>query len=369
MTTPFPQPGCSENLDDLRAAINSVDAEILALLNRRAAVSLAVGACKGELDPILRPGREAELLDTLAANSPGPLPVKHLRSIYREILSSSRALQRQEKTAYLGPEGTFTHAAARNLLGASAALEPCESLEAVFAAVDSGQCTYGLVPLENSLHGSVVQTFDLFLRYNLFIVAETGRRVRHSLLSRETELSAVSVVVSHPQALAQCAASLRSLVPHARQEAAESTAAAARRALAEPGTAAVAHADLVDDLGLNLLAGHIEDDGRNFTRFVLIAKHPLREKGLNRTSIIFAVGNTPGTLSEVLRLIAAAGVNLSKLESRPMRGTPWNYIFFADLDCDLDGGAFEGLREQLQGICPEWRSLGSYPAGRNVADD
>ena len=138
---------------------------------------------------------------------PGPLPVKHLRSIYREILSSSRALQRQEKTAYLGPEGTFTHAAARNLLGASAALEPYESLEAVFAAVDSGQCAYGLVPLENSLHGSVVQTFDLFLRYNLFIVAETGRRVRHSLLSRETELSAVSVVVSHPQALAQCAAS------------------------------------------------------------------------------------------------------------------------------------------------------------------
>ncbi len=359
----------SGDLDELRATIDRVDVELLALLNRRAAVSVAVAGAKGPDDPILRPGREAEVLARLEAANPGPLPPSHLRRIYREILSSSRALQRRERVAYLGPEGTFSHAAARALLGSSAVLEPRESLEAVFAAVDAGECGHGLVPLENSLHGSVVQTFDLFLRYNLHIVAETVRRVRHSLLSREADLAAVKLVISHPQALAQCAHTLRELVPQARHEAAESTAAAARRALAEPGVAAVAHAGLMDGLGLHMLAGNIEDDGRNITRFVLIAKQPMRNDGRSRTSILFGVGNTPGALSKVLQVIAGAGVNLSKLESRPMRGTPWHYIFFADLDCDLDAPEFDALREHLRTICPQWRVLGVYPAAVEVVGE
>lgn len=357
------------DLDGLRAIIDNTDAELLELLNRRAAVSLAVAEAKAPGDPVLRPGREAEILSRLEASSSGPLPPTHLRRIYREILSSSRALQRHETVAYLGPEGTFTHAAARGLLGSSAILEPKESLEAVFAAVDADECGQGLVPLDNSLHGSVVQTFDLFMRYNLHIVAETVRRVRHSLLSRETDLAAVRLVVSHPQALAQCAHTLRELVPQAKHETAESTAAAARRALGEAGTAAVAHVGLLDGLDLRLLASNIEDDGRNITRFVLLGKQPLRETGRNRTSVLFSVGNTPGALAKVLRTVAAAGVNLSKLESRPMRGTPWHYIFFADLDCDLEESQFASLRAQLHEQCPQWRVLGVYPSGGEIVED
>ncbi len=358
-----------KTLEELRKAINAVDDELVGLLNRRAELSLAVGKSKGPEEPIFRPGREAALLARLADENPGPLPEAHLRAVYREILSSSRALQRPETCAFLGPEGTFCHTAARGMLGTSTLLEPQNTLAEVFAAVDSGRCAHGVVPLENTLHGSVVQTFDLFLRHDLFILGETRLRVRHSLLGRETDLAAVRLVLSHPQALAQCADRLRELVPQARQEATESTAAGARRAAAEPGTAAVAHADAAAELNLRILAANLEDDGRNHTRFVLIGKHPRQEPGGDRTSLLFSVGDRPGALAEVLGIIAEAGVNLSKLESRPMRGVPWHYIFFTDLDCDLEAPAFACLREGLTRLCPQMHILGAYPAAKLAVEE
>ena len=361
------QHSTSASLDDLRKDISQVDASLVDLLNRRASLSLAVGRIKresGENGEIFRPGREAELLKKLESSSAGPLPAEHLRAIYREILSSSRYLQRPQRVAFLGPEGTFSHMAARALLGSLASFHPQPGLEGVFLAVESGDCAIGLVPLENSQQGSIGPALDLFMRHELFIRAETFIRVRHSLLSREQDLASVRTVYSHPQPLAQCAEWLMRHVPRARLAPMESTAAAAAYAAKsdEPGCAAIAHGDLAGELGLHLLAQGIEDSPGNRTRFAVIGREEADRPGTNKSSLLFSVANKPGSLLQVLQCLMEKGVNMHKLESRPMPGEAWNYVFFADLDCDIHDSQYAGLLEAMAAHCISLRVLGSYPS-------
>ena len=353
------------SLDEIRRAINEVDTALVSLLNRRASLSLAVGEIKraGGHSEVFRPGREADLLKKLEEMSSGPLPREHLRAVYREILSSSRYLQRPQRVAFLGPEGTFSHIAGRELLGSLAEFHPKLSLPEVFAAVSDEACDIGIVPLENSLQGGIGQSFDLFLRHSdLHIRAETSCRIRHSLLSRESGLSAVERVFSHPQPLAQCGLWLKSHLPRAALLPLESTAAAARHVLQEPNAAAIAHMSLAAGLGLHILAQDIEDSPGNRTRFVIIGRTPADRPGTDKSSVLFAVPDKPGRLFSMLQIFAANNINLRKLESRPMPGEPGNYVFFADLECDILSEEFAPALEQAEEHSLFLRVLGSYPS-------
>lgn len=353
------------SLEELRAAISDIDASLVNLLNKRAEVSLSVGELKrGTADAVVfRPGRESELLKSLVAQSAGPLPEAHLRAIYREILSSSRYLQRPQRVSFLGPEGTFSHVAGRALLGSLASFHPQATLAMVFQAVESEDCDIGVVPLENSLQGSVGQSFDLFMKHSLHIRAETYCRIRHSLLSRERDLASVKVVYSHPQPLAQCANWLMHNLPRARLAPMESTAAAAHHVAGETGAAAIAHANLAGDLGLHLLAQGIEDQPGNWTRFVVVGRSPADRPGTDKTSLLFSVADKPGSLFKVLQCFAERDINMRKLESRP-HGENWKYIFFADLECDIFDSRYAGVLDTMAEHCLSLRVLGSYPSGR-----
>lgn len=364
------------DLTELRAAIDEVDGELLALLRRRAEISRKVGeAKKDEGGPVFRPEREQAVVDRLlrlnreseAKTGVSGLPDDHIARIWREIFSSSRALQRPLRVAFLGPEGTFSHMAALECLGHSISAAPRENFDAVFRAVAEGACELGLVPLENSLHGSIGQSFDLFAEHGVHIVGEHYSRIRLCLMSKEGELAAVRRVYSHPQPFGQSRGWLRAHLPGAALMPEESTAAAALKAKDEPGTAAIGHPGLAVMLGLKVLAEALEDSTSNWTRFAVIA--PGREAcsahaepgAALKTSLLFTVAHRPGTLAAVLDLLAGAGINMSKLESRPMRGSAWEYVFFMDTGSDLLRPEHAETLERLRGRCQSLRVLGVYP--------
>ena len=359
-TTDTPSP----SLDTLREAIDSVDQELLALLNKWARWRSQQGRGKHtEQGAIFKPFREKAVLERLAALNPGPLPQDHLTAIYREILSSSRALQRPQRVVYLGPEGTFSYFAGVYALGGSAEFQAEASLEDVFHAVSCGQAELGIIPLENSLQGTVGQSLDLFLMYEVFIQAEVFCRISHSLLCRTDDRDTITTVYSHPQALQQCGGWLRQYLPQARVVPVESTAAAAAR-VDSAEEAAIGHSALASLYDLRVLASHIEDLPENWTRFLVIGRGLPQVGNRDKTSLLFSVPDKPGALAGVLDLLAREGVNMRKLESRPMRGERWKYVFFADLECDLGREEYTKLLEQLQKKSHSFRVLGSYPNGQ-----
>ncbi len=356
-----------EALLELRHGIDAVDDEILTLLSRRAALSIEVGRRKdGRQSAVFKPFREQEVLARLAAANPGPLPEAHLLSIYREILSSSRRLQRPERVAYLGPEGTFSHLAAMAALGHSPDFLPQTTIPDVFAAVAARRADLGIVPMENSLQGTVGQSLDNFQIHDVFIQAEISCRVSHALLSTESDLAAVTTVYSHPQPLAQCSGWLTAHLPHAKIIPTDSTAAAAARVAGEPHAAAIGHVRLAAMHDLRVLASPIEDLPDNWTRFFIIGPEDTKQQTRDKTSILFTVPNRPGALYQVLSHLAGEGINLTKLESRPIRGEKWQYVFFADLQCDITREEYRKLLATLKEQTHSLRILGCYPAGRQI---
>ncbi len=356
-----------EALLELRRGIDALDDRLLGLLNRRAALSIEVGRKKdGRDSAVFKPFREREVLARLSEANPGPLPTAHLLSIYREILSSSRRLQRPERVAYLGPEGTFSHFAAMAALGHSPDFLPQATITDVFGAVAGKRADLGIVPLENSLQGTIGQSLDNFQIHDVFIQAELSCRVSHSLLSTETSLEAVDTVYSHPQPLAQCAGWLKAHLPKAKVIPTDSTAAAAALVAGQPRVAAIGHARLAAMHTLRVLAAPIEDLPDNWTRFFIIGPEDTKQQTREKTSILFTVPNRPGALYQVLSHLAGEGINLTKLESRPIRGEKWQYFFFADLQCDLTREEYRKLLATLKEQTHSLRILGCYPAGRQI---
>ncbi|MBO4300018.1 MAG: prephenate dehydratase, partial [Desulfovibrio sp.] len=350
----------------------------LDLLGSRAELSREVGRIKSrEPGIIFKPLREREVLDKLVARNSGPLPEDHVRTIWREILSSSRALQRPQNVAYLGPEGTFSYFAGIDYLGHAVCFRPCKDIAQIFEEVASGQCELGVVPLENSLQGTVGVSFDLFLKHDVYIQAELFSRISHCLLSNAPSLAHVHTVYSHPQPLAQCGGWLRTHLPGAVFVPVESTAAAAHRAAGQKDAAAIGHSKLADMAGITILARRIEDESGNWTRFVVIGPGDARSAraagpqstpkpghtGADKTSMLFTTADKSGALSRVLNLLAEHGINMRKLESRPMRGQRWKYVFFADVESDLEDPRYDPLMEELREVCTSFRILGSYPTG------
>ncbi|WP_319471856.1 prephenate dehydratase [uncultured Pseudodesulfovibrio sp.] len=350
------------DLADLRVKIDSLDKQIVDLLNKRAQVSLGVGRYKAaHNEPIYKPFREQEVLNKIADSSPGPLPDTHLRTIYREIMSSSRHLQRPERVVYLGPEGTFSYFAAIEHMGSAAALTPKNNFEEIFRAVAEEGAELGVIPLENSIEGTVGQVVDLFMKYKVYIQAEVFSRISHSLMSNAENLEDVEVIYSHPQPLGQCRDWLRNNMRDVPTIPMESSAEAAALVAGKKAAAVVGHVKLADMHGMNVLAQNIEDMPDNWTRFLIIGAAPSTEDRRDKTTILFTLPDKPGALARVLSTIALQSINMTKLESRPFKGEKWKYVFFTDLECDLTNERHEEVLEDLRQQCHTLRVLGTYP--------
>ena len=359
----------------LREKINTLDDELLALLHKRAYLSKEVAKAK-QGGTIFYPAREKEIIVRLQALNSAlqetdsakdgrqKLPAESIAHIWTEIFSCSRSLQKKTSLAFLGPVGTFSHFAGQELMGKSLDFVPCPDFNTIFAKVHAGEVQCGLVPLENSLQGTVGQCLDLFEEYPVSIIAEHYSRICQCLLSKNTDLASIEVIYSHPQALMQSHVFLQRNCPKAKLVEMSSTAEAAKRALAEENAGTVGHERLTElcsgDVCLQVLAKDIASSKENVTRFALIAKEQNSVLLKNpKTSFTFTVVDKAGALSQVLQIIQANDVNLSKLESyNRLEGSAWQYRFFADAQADLREKP--DLMQALKEFCYDIRILGVY---------
>ena len=350
----------------LRDKIDGVDRELLALLNRRAALALEVGELKKLTGGVVfRPEREAQVIDGLKAANPGPLHSASVAPIWREIMSACRSLEQRPRVAYLGPAGTFSEEAALGFFGSSIDRVPCTSIDEVFRNTSSGAADFGVVPVENSTEGVVARSLDLFLHTPLFIIGETSLFVRHNLLRRDNTLDGVQTVLAHPQALAQCNAWLSLHLPHAERRPALSNAEGARQAAADPTLAAIASTRAASEYGLHVVAPAIQDDAHNRTRFAIVAhpkEHPApKASGHDCTSLVVSVNNRPGAVHDMLVPLKVHGVSMTRFESRPARSGQWEYYFYVDLAGHPDDPHVAAAMRELRAACAFFKVLGTYP--------
>ncbi|MBU6259795.1 MAG: prephenate dehydratase [Burkholderiales bacterium] len=360
-----PDPTAAD-LPTLRGRIDAVDRELLALLNRRAALALEVGEIKKrEGSVVFRPEREAQVIDGLKALNPGPLGNDGVAPIWREIMSACRALETPTRVAYLGPAGTFSEEAALGFFGTSIVRLPCASIDEVMHATTSGAADFGVVPVENSTEGVVARSLDLFLTTPLFIIGETSLLVRHNLLRQRDSLESLGAVCAHPQALAQCHRWLSHHLPQVERRPVASNAEGARLAAADPTLAAIASQRAASEYGLHLVAPAIQDDAHNRTRFAIVThpqRHPIpKASGHDCTSLIVSVTNRPGALHDMLVPLKTHGVSMSRFESRPARSGQWEYYFYIDLQGHPDEPRVDAALKDLRGACAFFKILGTYP--------
>lgn len=349
----------------LRREIDAVDDKILDLLNRRAELVVEVGRLKSSKnDSFHVPSREREIYDRLTSGNPGPFPNEGLRSVFREIISASLALEAPMKVAFFGPKATFTHQAAMQQFGLSAELVPQKSIPAVFEEVEKGRVQYGVVPVENSTEGMVSHTLDMFMESELKINAEVLLEIHHYLLSRTGRFDDIKKVYSHLQPIAQCRDWLAENLPNIPVVDVASTAVAAQ-IVSEDYTAAAIASELAASMyDLKIVRERIEDQVNNFTRFLIIARKLADSSGDDKTSLMFSVKDEVGILYRMLEPFAKRGINLSKIESRPLKKKAWEYIFFLDLAGHINDPAIAEAVQELKQCCQFVKILGSYPRAK-----
>ena len=351
------------DLDEWRSRINNLDSQILNLLNQRAEAALEIGDLKRNAGaPAYAPEREAEVLKRVAEASQGPLAADMVRAIWREILSACRALEAPITITFLGPLATFTHQAALQRFGESVVYRPARTFGDIFDDVERGRAQYGVVPVENSTEGAVNVTLDRLVDSDVVICGESYLDVAQNLLSRAKELREIKRVLSHPQGLAQCRRWLAEHLPDVPTEETTSTAAAAEMAAGDATVAAIASELAGRMYGVPALRARIEDNRNNATRFLVIGRRPVGPSGRDKTSILFAMRNEPGALHAILGAISERGINLSKIESRPARQRPWEYVIFVDFEGHRDTPAVEAALADVRARSLFLKVLGSYPA-------
>jgi chorismate mutase/prephenate dehydratase len=350
------------SLDDLRHRIDTIDDQILALLEQRAEVAASIASEKRNSSlPIVDPERERQVLARLSARGTGHFPRASIAAVYREVISACVAIQEPTSIAFLGPEGTFTHIAARKLFGLAARYHEAASIDGVFDAVRRGITSYGVVPVENSTEGSVTHAVDALLEGGVLIRGEMFLEVSHCLLSRASRITEVERVYSHPQALLQCREWIAKNLASAQLVQTPSTASAARDALSDPKGAAIGSSLAGELYGLCVLRGRIQDRTDNATRFMMLAKEDAPRTGCDKTTLSFALRDACGALRRVLEVFDAAGVNLSRIESRPSREKAWDYVFLVDVEGHRTDETVSAAIAGLHTICASITLLGSYP--------
>jgi chorismate mutase/prephenate dehydratase len=351
----------NSGIENMRRKIRQKDREIVRLLNERARLSVEVGRIKGLAGiAVYDPAQELRVLGEIAALNGGPLAADALRFIYREILSSSRALQAPLAVAFLGPEGSFAHLATLGRFGRNALTVAKETIGAVFDAVEKRNADLGVVPLENSVEGPVRITLERLIATPLAIRAETFLRVSHCLMARGAR-ARIRRVYSHPQALAQCRQWLAKNLPQALPVEAESTSAAVLRALKERQAGAIGSRLASEIHGLPIVEEGIEDHPANSTHFIVIGKGANGPTGSDKTSVLFTTQHMPGALHAALAPFAKAGINLLRIESHPARDEMWQYHFFVDFEGHTGEKTVKSCMKALGRRTTRLKILGSYP--------
>ncbi len=351
------------SLDNLRHGIDEIDTQLVRLLSERLKLSCEVGAEKARSGKSITDiSREASVIANIRqlATSEG-VDAGTVENIYRRIIAASKSVQ-GIIVAFQGEPGAYSQQAAFNFFGAGVETKPCETLEDVFTAVERGDTPFAIVPVENSLEGSISKTYDLLLESPLKVSGELNLRVSHCLIAAPgSTLECIKTVYSHPQALGQCQAFLRHI--DCRTIPTLDTAGSVKM-IKEEGllnSAAVASARSATIYGMKILASNIEDTANNFTRFFVLSKTDSTPSGNDKTSLVFSVKDRPGSLFDFLRELSTRGINLSKIESRPTRRKPWEYNFYLDfLGHRQDQGVIDVL-ESLESHVIFLKVLGSYP--------
>jgi len=350
-------------VERLREAIDRTDHALLAKLNERARLVERVGELKrGVGAGVYDAARERDLVGALVAANEGPFPDAGIGPVFREIVSATRSLEAELRVAFLGPEATFSHLAARETFGALAGYQAAPTIPEVFAAVERGVAQHGVVPVENTTEGVVTATLDTLVTGTLPICGERLLRISHQLLSRSGRREDVKRVASHPQPLAQCRGWLDRYLPGVPRIETASTAAAARLAAEDPEVAAIASSLAGESEGLETIAPDIEDRRDNATRFLILGGDPPEPSGSDVTSVVFTVRKTePGALKRLLDPFSEHGVNLASIQSRPQKDTPWEYLFFLDLEGHASDPAMQRALAAAAREASSHRVLGSFP--------
>lgn len=349
-------------LKPLRDQIDSIDRQILELLNRRAKVAQEVGHVKNKANaPIYRPDREAVVLRGIAERNPGPLDSKDLQTIYREIMSACRALEKRNVVAFLGPEGTFSEQAVYSSFGSSVQTLACGTIDEVFMAVEIGDAEFGVVPVENSTEGAINRTYDLMVRTSLTITGEVSIPIQHNLMTASGNMQGVRQISAHAQALAQCQLWLNSHFPDIPKQAVSSNAEAARIAKEDPTIAAIAGEIASRCYELQIVNERIQDEPNNKTRFAVIGRKDTEPTGKDQTSLLVSVRNEPGSVYKMLEPFDKYGVSMTRLESRPTKGGKWEYYFFVDLVGHIKEPKIAKAVAEMKERAADVKILGSYP--------
>ena len=350
----------SENLKQFRGQINQLDDELLKLLNQRAKLAQQIGHLK-EDGVVLRPEREAQVLRRLQDANAGPLGDAAIAALFTEVMSQCRALEAPLAVAYLGPEGTFTEAAALKRFGTAVQGQSCATIDDVFRAVESGATQYGVVPVENSTEGAIGRTLDLLMQSGLQVCGEVMLAIHQCLLAKNCDLKNIQTVYSHPQSLGQCQGWLNVHLPHAARIPVSSNAEAARLAAEHAHSAAIAGNQAALHFDLQVCVENIEDDARNATRFLVLGKQQVAASGKDKTSLVLSAANRPGAVHDLLVPLQKHGVSMTKFESRPSRSGLWEYVFYVDIEGHQDDVKVAAALAELGKAAAFMKILGSYP--------
>lgn len=371
-------PQATARLREVRRKIDSIDQRLVRLLNERASLVVEVGKAKRAAGtPVYAPHREAEVLRKVLEANKGPLPDRTIEGVYRELMSGSFALENPLRIGYLGPPGSHSHAAAVKQFGSSVDYEDLHEIGGVFTEVRRGHVNYGLVPIENSLGGGIVETLDAFKAnaHEVTVYGEVQINIHHALLAN-CKPNQVRRIHSKPEIFQQCRNWLSTQYPGVELMPAPSSSRAAqiaaeecRKALeigAEPGSAAIGTRLAGQLYGISVLFPRIEDDPNNLTRFVIIARQHARPTGDDKTSIMFTTDDTPGALVAVLNVFQVAGINLSHIDKRPRGRGNWTYTFFIDALGHREDPVMSEAIDRARAHCRELFILGSYPRSRRI---
>ncbi|NOX25072.1 MAG: prephenate dehydratase [Deltaproteobacteria bacterium] len=358
----LPTEASKETMTSVRDRIDAIDDQILLLLKERLLCAKSIGRLKNKVkrakwDPL----RERQIFERLSALNNGAFPTEPLHSIFREIITTCRLSQKAVTVGYLGPEATFSHLAGVKYFGQSAKFIPSETIEDIFHDVEHGRITYGIVPVENSIEGSVTSTLDSFIKYRVKISGEANLAIKHNLVNYSGAMEDIKTVVSHSQPLAQCRQWLRKNLANIPCQTVFSTGVAAQMAQKDHSTAAIASSLAIKTYDLQVVAQGVEDYRGNTTRFLLIGQKSLPKSGKDKTSILLSLPDRPGALNNALNILAEHGINLTKIESRPVKGEVGKYMFFIDILGHIDDKIVSQAADRLREICTSFEWLGSYP--------
>jgi chorismate mutase/prephenate dehydratase len=346
--------------------IRRLDREILKLVNRRATLTVKQIQSKPNSQKLMfAPVADEHLVELIEKGNPGPLAEPAVRGIFREMITGARSAVKVTRVAYLGPSYSFTHLAAIERFGTSATLIPVNNIAAVFEEVNRGHADYGIAPIENSTDGRVVDTLDMFTRLPLKICGEVQLAIHHNLMAR-CQRSEITEIYSKPQALSQCRDWLSRNMPQARLIEVTSTSTAAQLARDKFGAGAVASRQAAVQYELQIVAEKIEDNKNNVTRFALIGDEATKPTGDDKTAVLLQIPHKPGTLADALAAIKKNSINLTWIESFPIKGPEVGYLFFLEFEGHAGDARTKRMLAELEKKAVRLEVLGSYPRSEPV---